>query len=82
MVHYSAFIVGGAALANTDADENIREWYQDELRSSSSDDFFKPINSSRPHELLYGLIGVTAFASVLQEDNLIWKYSSNTLRRL
>lgn len=41
--YYAPALAAGALLANTDLDQDIADWYQDDVRSGGSDDFAKAV---------------------------------------
>lgn len=59
----------GAVLAHTDADQEIRDWYQDDVRSSSTDDVAKTAKLFGEGHLILPALGISLAIGEMMDDH-------------
>lgn len=74
-----AFSIGGI-VANTSMDENIKNWYQDNVRSSSTDDVAKIAKEFGNGEITIPVALLCASVKLYEPDSIIGKWGAYTSR--
>jgi len=72
----------GAILANTDGDQEVQNWYQDDVQSSTSDDIAKVAKLFGEGKIIIPLAFLSAGVNYIDEDTVIGDWGAHTSRAL
>ena len=80
-LNYTVALGGAAVLANTSIDQNFRNWYQDDVRSNSTDDFASGMKVFGEGKYLVPSVVILSIGFAYQFENNPYQAHFNTIQQ-